>query len=162
MVQLVRLAYGLATANGTRSVVHEIFPAGFTEEVRALNRQAFSNRVKARTLLTALDGPAALRRRIIDSVMCAGRKMDRLVADQGALEEWIRATAAGFYHPVGTCRMGAPDDRLAVVDAECRVRGVAGLRVVDASVMPEVPSANTNIPTIMVAEKVADAMLNAA
>jgi 5-(hydroxymethyl)furfural/furfural oxidase len=162
MVGLVRLSHDLITANGTLALVHEIFPAGFTEEVRALNRHSFANRIKARALLAALDGPAALRRRIVHSIMSAGRKMERLVADRVALEEWIRATAAGFYHPAGTCRMGAPDDALAVVDPTCRVRDVPGLRVVDASVMPEVTSANTNIPTIMIAEKAADAMLRGA
>jgi choline dehydrogenase len=73
------------------------------------------------------------------------------------LDAYLRATATSDIHAVGTCRMG--HDAMAVVDPQLRIRGIDGLRVVDASVMPRVPGGNTNVPTMMVAEKAADLIL---
>lgn len=71
-----------------------------------------------------------------------------------ALTEWLRETAMTTFHPVGTCRMGA--DPLAVTDSALRLRGIDGLRVADASIMPVIPSGNTNAPTIMIGERAAE------
>lgn len=78
-----------------------------------------------------------------------------------ALIEHIRQYTQTTFHPTSTCAMGGADQEDAVVDPDLRVRGVAGLRVVDASVMPAVPRGNTNAPTIMVAEKAADLIRSA-
>jgi choline dehydrogenase len=81
------------------------------------------------------------------------------VQGEAALRQYIAGTASTMWHPVGTCRMGEDDD--AVVNSELRVRGLERLRVVDASVMPTITSANTNAPTIMIAEKASDLILAA-
>jgi choline dehydrogenase len=73
----------------------------------------------------------------------------------GDLESWVRANAAGYWHPVGTCRMGPSSDRFAVVDPTGRVHGTEGLVVADASIFPTTPRANTNLPTIAIAEFIA-------
>lgn len=77
------------------------------------------------------------------------------LADDDAVDAWVRANVETAYHPSCSCRMGALDDDLAVVDPDCRVRGLGGLRVVDSSVFPQIPNGNLNAPTIMVAERAA-------
>jgi choline dehydrogenase len=79
---------------------------------------------------------------------------DEMAPGGAPLQAHIRDTAHGLYHPVGTCRMGS--DELAIVDDQLRVRGLDGLRVVDASVIPRIPRGHTNLPTLIVAERAAD------
>jgi choline dehydrogenase len=79
------------------------------------------------------------------------------VRTRDQLREFARQAAGTYHHQVGTCKMGIDD--MSVVDPQLRVRGVTGLRVADASIMPAVPSGNTNAPAIMVGEKAADLIL---
>ncbi|MDC6485563.1 choline dehydrogenase [Luminiphilus sp.] len=78
------------------------------------------------------------------------------LADDAAIDAWVRQNVETAYHPSCSCRMGAVDDLGAVVDPQCRVRGLQGLRVVDSSIFPIIPNGNLNAPTIMVAERAAD------
>jgi choline dehydrogenase len=80
----------------------------------------------------------------------------KAVHSSQGLDEWIAQTAVIAHHASSTCSMGTEDNPMSVVDAELRVRGVEGLRVVDASVMPRVTSGNTAAPTVMIAERAAD------
>jgi choline dehydrogenase len=84
-----------------------------------------------------------------------GETIEDLPSDD-AIDDWLLHEIHDAQHPVGTCRMGAVDDSRTVVDPSCRVLGVEGLRVIDASVMPENPRANTHFTTVMIAEKMAD------
>jgi len=81
------------------------------------------------------------------------------IASDANIDTWVRENVESAYHPCGTCRMGQAGDPGAVVDTDCRVIGLDGLRVVDASIFPTVPYGNINAPTIMVAEKAADIIL---
>jgi len=118
-----------------------------------LARPVWTNALRARAMALALDGPRIVRGR---ALAIAGRDPAALVRDAAALTDFVYEHAAPMYHPAGTCRIGRDGDPLAVLDSSCRVRGIDGLRVADTSVMPAIIRGNTNIPAIMIAEKVAD------
>ncbi len=134
------------------------FPVGFTDRLRRLNEVGRFNGIKASLIATMLDVVPGLSNFVLGTL--TGKKVDlkALASDREALTAHVRENVAGVFHPVGTCRMGRADDVNAVVDAAGRVHGVEGLRIADASIMPNVVAGNTNLPVIMVAEKIADAI----
>ena len=154
-----RLAVEMLSYEKVRAMTGVSFPVKFTDRLRQLNVKNSSNAVKAQAISWLTDAVPALAGPIFGTL--ADRKVDltELVRDEEALAEHIRQNVAGMFHVAGTCRMGADNDPDAVVDTVGRVRGFDALRVVDASIMPTVPRANTNIPTIMVAEKISAAMI---
>ncbi|EPS4452314.1 choline dehydrogenase [Vibrio parahaemolyticus] len=81
------------------------------------------------------------------------------IATDEQIDEWVKQNVESAYHPSCSCKMGADDDPLAVLDEQCQVRGIQGLRVVDSSIFPTIPNGNLNAPTIMVAERAADMIL---
>jgi 5-(hydroxymethyl)furfural/furfural oxidase len=161
---LARLAQGVAMANElladpkVRGAAAEIFPARYTPRIRALNRRSVWNGVLATAGSVLMESSASLRKWLLKNYVSPGPDLDTLVADAARLREWVTAGVIPFYHPSGTCRMGSADDPAAVVDEQCRVIGVDGLRVADASIMPCVPRGNTNVPVMMIAEKLSASM----
>jgi 5-(hydroxymethyl)furfural/furfural oxidase len=162
MIMAARHAERLLLEPSVRSCFEEIYLMPRLAPLRLINDVGFVGAVKAAGAAAVLAAPPPLRRRIIGAAIKPGR----LVADETATypmsdQEILDATGSSF-HPSCTCAIGAADNPMAVVDSECRVYGVQGLHVADASVMPQIVSANTNTPTIMIAERVAEFVRRAA
>ena len=134
------------------------FPVRFTDKLRRLNEVGRGNAVKAQLIATLLDIVPGLSDMALGTLTGDRIDLQELIKDRDALAEHLRNNVAGVFHPVGTCRMGRADDADAVCDSAGRVYGVEGLRVADASIMPNVMAGNTNLPVIMAAEKIADAL----
>jgi 5-(hydroxymethyl)furfural/furfural oxidase len=153
-----RLAVEMMRYRTVQDMTAITFPVKFTDRLRQLNRRSGSNAFKAQTIAWLTDVMPAMAGPVFATLADRNVDLVELVKDDEALAEHIRENVAGMFHVAGTCKMGAANDPDAVVDNAGRVRGFEGLRVVDASIMPTVPRANTNVPTIMVAEKISAAM----
>ncbi len=153
MVASVRAAARLHGTAALRAVTSDPFAAFYSQRIRkyfAVNRR---NRVVMEGLAKLLDGPGALRSALIHRVVTEAPPLRELLASDEVCEAFVRRAATGIWHASCTCRMGT------VTDPDGRVLGVDGLRVVDASIFPVAPRANTNFPVMMAAEKIADAIL---
>ena len=142
-----------------QGVTSNPFPASYSDKVRQVGLLSRKNKFITDAVGAMLDGPAALRNILINKLIMEGVTLQDLLTDDDALEAFVRKASVGVWHASCTCRMGAEDDPMSVTSPVGRVKGVAGLRVVDASVFPVVPCANTNFPVLMTAEKMADAIL---
>ena len=156
MAIAARLAESLIVDAAVRDCFHEAYLLPRDPPLRLVNGVGPMGAIKSLAATAVLGSPPMLRRMVIKHMIRPGR----LIADENGsrpltAEEILRASGTMF-HPSCTCAMGREDDELAVLDSKCRVYGVCGLRVADASVMPSVPSANTNFPAIMIGERVAD------
>lgn len=135
------------------------FPVPFGNRIRKLNVLNRTNAIKAGLTAATFDLIPALADPVLIQLAGGGVTVADLLADPERLKAHVLENVAGLFHPAGTCRMGAASDAQAVTDPQGRVYGVDGLRVADASIMPELISGNTNIPTLMVAEKIAASMV---
>jgi 5-(hydroxymethyl)furfural/furfural oxidase len=159
LMQGFRMLGAMQMSAALQEATSDPFPASYSDRVRAIGVVNDKNRRITSLVAKLLDGPAWLRKWMIDRFIVEGYRFDQLMTDDDALEDFIRTATIGVWHATCTCRMGSDDDPMAVTDNQGRVRGVAGLRVVDASLFPCVPCANTNFPTLMTAEKISDAMV---
>ncbi|TBU79713.1 sorbosone dehydrogenase [Pseudomonas daroniae] len=136
-----------------RSVV---FPSSYSPRVARVAMPGLFNALQRGALSLLLDIAGPLRKTLVHGLVTRGVTLDELLADDAALTDFVQRNVGGTWHPSGTCRMGRADDPLAVTGGDGRVIDVEGLRVCDASLMPSIPCANTNVPTIMIAERIAD------
>jgi choline dehydrogenase-like flavoprotein len=156
MIMSVRRAEQLLLAPAVRACFEEIYLMPRQAPLKLINGTGLPGLAKALGASAVLSAPAPVRRAVIGTAIRPGR----LVADEAKTypisdQEILDASGASF-HPSGTCAIGAESDPMAVVDPYCRVYGIQGLRVADASVMPKIVSANTNMPTLMIGERVAE------
>jgi 5-(hydroxymethyl)furfural/furfural oxidase len=148
------------TTQAMRAVTAHPFPVAYTEKARQTDTINGKNKLLTGLLARLLDGPATLRSALIRNLLVDGFTLEGVLRDDGQLEAFCRNTAVGVWHASCTCRMGDENDPMAVTDPFGRVRGVDGLRIVDASIFPVLPRASTNFPTLMTAEKCAQAILD--
>ncbi len=156
----VRLMCRIASDRGVREQIEGAFPVSYGAWARRLGVRTAANAAQTLAAAWLMEVSQAARRAILERLIADQPSLDELASDDGACLGWIRDAVIGHWHASCTCRMGAPGDEGAVTDPAGRVYGVEGLRVADASIMPLVPCGNTNIPTIMIGEKIASLVLS--
>ena len=154
--QALRMGAETLSAPGLDPVRSVVFPSSYSPRVAKVAMPGRFNALQRGVLSLMLDIAGPLRGWVVRGLVTQGVTLHKLLADDRALSEFVRANVGGTWHPSGTCRMGRADDPQAVTLSDGRVIGVTGLRVCDASLMPAIPCANTNVPTIMIAERIAD------
>jgi 5-(hydroxymethyl)furfural/furfural oxidase len=154
--QAVRMGAETLSAPGLDPLRTVVFPSSYSPRVAKVAMPGRFNALQRGVLSLLLDIAGPLRGWVVRGLVTQGVTLDKLLADDRALSEFVRTNVGGTWHPSGTCRMGRLDDPQAVTLGDGRVIGVTGLRVCDASLIPAIPCANTNVPTIMMAERIAD------
>lgn len=156
MIQAARLTERLLREPDVAEQYHEAFLLPGALAVAQFNRPGIAGKVLAMAAEAAANAPGPIRRMIFGRTFGSGAPAAYTGGGRQISDEEILSSICSMGHPVGTCAMGKSDDRMAVVDSSFRVHGTSNLFVVDASVMPVIPSANTNLPTLMLAELAAD------
>jgi choline dehydrogenase-like flavoprotein len=156
LLAAARFVEALLLDPATAATYSEAFLLPPLLSLHQFNRPGWAGALLAVGAKAVLNAPAPLRRRALDRLIRPGRWFADHTRRLPLADAELLAAAAPMVHPVGTCAIGRPDDPMAVVDPACRVYGVSNLRVVDAAIMPRIPCANTNLPTLMIAHRAAD------
>jgi 5-(hydroxymethyl)furfural/furfural oxidase len=156
MVDAFRRMAGILTSDPVPQYLSNLFASKFSQRVRNVSQKNFRNMVLTNVAALMMDNSAGLRRLLFDKVISDCPPLPELLADPARLERHVRDNVQSAWHASCTCRMGDPTDTGTVVDPGGKVVGAKNLFVADASVMPEVSRTNTNIPTIMIAERIAE------
>lgn len=156
MLQAARLAEQLLRDPAVTAQYHEAFLLPGALAMKQFNRSGLTGRMLALAARAAANSPSVLRRQIFGHAFKSGGPVAHRHGGRPISDRQLLSSISPMGHPVGTCAMGRADDPNSVVGPDFRVHGIAGLYVADASVMPVIPSANTNLPTIMVAERAAE------
>jgi len=138
--------------------VSDVFPARLSRRIEALSRPTHLNDLLSRAGARLMDASPALRSFLIRRVITDGESLPDILRDDATAEAYVRSILGTSWHASGTCRMGSPTDPAAVVDPGGAVIGMRDLFVADASIMPRVTRTNTNLPTLMLAERLAHAI----
>lgn len=156
----VRLMAQVFATRAMAPAIDHAGPSSYSGFAKSLGRQTVRNYLLTAPAALAIDLLPPLRRQFFRTMVSGGVSLGDLLVDQQSLETYVRNHAFPQWHACGTCRLGAAGDRAAVVDPGAgQVHGCEGLHVADASIMPTAPRANLNIPVIMVAEKIAHALM---
>ena len=156
MMDAFRRMARLYESEGVSRYASYPFPSSYSARVRLIQQNTFSNAAMTRAGAILMESSPLARRFIIRNFIQDAPPVSQLLRDDNALEAYVCANVGSTFHPVGTCRMGAEGDVQSVVDPRGGVIGTRNLYVADASLMPEITRTNTNLPTIMIAEKMAD------
>lgn len=156
MTEAFRRMARILASDPVPNYLSNLFASRLSQRVRNVSRKNLKNAVLTNVAAMMMDSSPSLRKLLFDKVISDCVPLPELLADAGKLERHVRDNVQSAWHASCTCRMGDPADPQAVVGPDGRVVGMDNLFIADASVMPEVSRTNTNVPTIMIAERIAE------
>jgi 5-(hydroxymethyl)furfural/furfural oxidase len=158
LVDAFQFAAFTLLSDEVREISSNAFPTVYSERVSKLAEPTLRNRFLTRALAALLDSGSVVRSFVINNIVTNAPDLALLMQDKSAATDYVCGAVCPIWHVSGTCRMGDKADPMAVTDTEGRLIGVDNLFVADGSIMPAVTNANTNLPILMVAERIADAV----